>query len=123
MENFFPTSAADYTDLAPGNTCTSFDDRTGTPITVNQCTPNGPRGAWDATNLQRQLAKEIPAINSLDADVMSLEEIENSVQFGKDRDDALAQLVAALNDAAGTTRWAFVRLRTRRTCRPPMSRT
>ena len=57
MENFFPTSAADYTDLAPGNTCTSFDDRTGTPITVNQCTPNGPRGAGDDTNLQRQLAK------------------------------------------------------------------
>jgi predicted extracellular nuclease len=108
VENFFPTSAADYTALAPGNKCTSFDDRAGTPITVNQCTPNGPRGAWDATNLERQLAKEIPAINSLDADVMSLEEIENSVQFGKDRDDALAQLVAALNEAAGTTRWAYV---------------
>ena len=108
VENFFPTSAADYTGLDAGNTCTSFDDRAGTPITVNQCSPNGPRGAWDATNLQRQLAKEIPAINSLDADVVSLEEIENSVQFGKDRDDALAKLVAALNDAAGTTRWAFV---------------
>ena len=108
VENFFPTSAADYTGLDAGNTCTSFDDRAGTPITVNQCSPNGPRGAWDATNLQRQLAKEIPAINSLDADVVSLEEIENSVQFGKDRDDALAKLVAALNDAAGTTRWAYV---------------
>ena len=108
VENFFPTSAADYTALDAGNTCTSFDDRTGTPITVNQCAPNGPRGAWDATSLQRQLAKEIPAINSLDADVMSLEEIENSVQFGKDRDDALAQLTAALNAAAGTTRWAYV---------------
>jgi 5'-nucleotidase len=108
VENFFPTSAADYTALDPGNACTSFNDRTGTPITVNQCTPNGPRGAWDATNLRRQLAKEIPAINSLDADVMSLEEIENSVQFGKDRDDALSQLVAALNAAAGTTRWAYV---------------
>ena len=108
VENFFPTSAADYEALDAGNTCTSFDDRTGTPITVNQCAPNGPRGAWDATNLQRQLAKEIPAINSLDADVMSLEEIENSVQFGKDRDDALAQLVSALNAAAGTTRWAYV---------------
>ena len=108
VENFFPTSAADYTALDPGHTCTSFNDRAGTPVTVNQCAPNGPRGAWDATNLQRQLAKEIPAINSLDADVMSLEEIENSVQFGKDRDNALAQLVAALNGAAGTTRWAYV---------------
>jgi predicted extracellular nuclease len=60
---------------------------------VNNCAPNGPRGAWDATNLGRQLAKEIPAINTIDADVMSLEEIENSVQFGKDRDDALSKLV------------------------------
>ena len=108
VENFFPTSAADYTGLAAGNSCTSFDDRAGKPITVNQCLPNGPRGAWDGTNLDRQLAKEIPAINSLDADVMSLEEIENSVQFGKDRDDALGKLVAALNAAAGTTRWAYV---------------
>ena len=39
---------------------------------------------------------------------MSLEEIENSVQFGKDRDDAVSKLVDALNAAAGTTRWAFV---------------
>ena len=108
VQNFFPTSAADYIALDPANACTSFNDRAGTPITVNQCTPNGPRGAWDATNLQRQQAKEIPAINRLDADVMSLEEIENSVQFGKDRDDALSTLVAALNDAAGTTRWAYV---------------
>jgi predicted extracellular nuclease len=108
VENFFPTSAADYQALAAGNTCTSFNDRTGTPITVNQCSPNGPRGAWDATNLQRQLDKEIPAINTLDADVVSLEEIENSVQFGKDRDAALGTLVAALNAAAGTTRWAYV---------------
>jgi predicted extracellular nuclease len=44
----------------------------------------------------------------MNADVMSLEEIENSVQFGKDRDDALSQLVDALNVAAGTTRWAYV---------------
>jgi 5'-nucleotidase len=108
VENFFPTSAADYEAMDPGNACTSFDDRAGNPITVNQCTPNGPRGAWDATNLQRQLAKEVKAINTMDADVMSLEEIENSVQFGKDRDSALSQLVDALNADAGTTRWAYV---------------
>jgi 5'-nucleotidase len=108
VENFFPTSAADYTALDAGNTCTSFNDRQGNPITVNQCSPNGPRGAWDATNLQRQLDKEIPAINTLNADVVSLEEIENSVQFAKDRDDALGKLVDALNADAGTTRWAYV---------------
>ena len=115
-----PTTTA----LDPGNACTSFNDRTGTPITVNQCTPNGPRGAWDATNLQRQLAKEIPAINSLDADVMSLEEIENSVQFGKDRDDALSQARRGpqrrrRHDAVGLRPVA----RRRPTCRRPPSRT
>jgi 5'-nucleotidase len=109
VENFFPTSAADYeTQTGDPNACTAFTDRAGNPIDVNECSPNGPRGAWDATNLQRQLAKEIDAINTMNADVMSLEEIENSVQFGKDRDDALSQLVDALNAAAGTNRWAYV---------------
>jgi predicted extracellular nuclease len=108
VENYFPTSAADY-EAQVGNpqACTSFDDRQGNPIDVNNCAPNGPRGAWDAVNLQRQLAKEIPAINTIDADVMSLEEIENSVQFGKDRDDALGKLVDALNADAGYPRWAY----------------
>jgi 5'-nucleotidase len=49
----------------------------------------------------------IAAIPATDADVMSLEEIENSVQFGKDRDDALGRLVDALNAHAGYTRWAY----------------
>ena len=48
------------------------------------------------------------AINTVDADVVSLEEIENSVQFGKDRDDAISKLVDALNADAGSTRWAYV---------------
>jgi len=42
------------------------------------------------------------------ADVVSLEEIENSVKLGEDRDDALMALTKALNTAAGTTAWAFV---------------
>jgi 5'-nucleotidase len=109
VENFFPTSAADYeAQVGDPGACTAFTDRAGNPIDVNECSPNGPRGAWDAANLQRQLAKEVDAINTMNADVMSLEEIENSVQFGKDRDDALSQLVDALNAAAGTTRWAYV---------------
>jgi predicted extracellular nuclease len=109
VENFFPTSAAEY-DAQTGNpnACTSFNDRQGNPIDVNQCSPNGPRGAWDQTNLDRQLVKEVKAINTMNVDVMSLEEIENSVQFGKDRDDALSKLVAALNADAGSTRWAAV---------------
>ncbi|WP_151081974.1 ExeM/NucH family extracellular endonuclease [Nocardioides cynanchi] len=108
VENFFPTSAAEYDALTGNpNACTSFKDREGNPIDVNQCSPNGPRGAWDQVNLDRQLAKEVKAINLMNVDVMSLEEIENSVQFGKNRDDALAKLVDALNADAGSTRWAF----------------
>ncbi|MGC4111656.1 MAG: ExeM/NucH family extracellular endonuclease [Nocardioides sp.] len=109
VENFFPTSAADYeAQVGDPDACSAYTDRDGNPIDVNECAPNGPRGAWDSTNLQRQLVKETSAINTMNADVMSLEEIENSVQFGKDRDDALSKLVDALNAAAGTTRWAYV---------------
>ena len=44
----------------------------------------------------------------MDADIVSLEEIENSVALGEpDRDDAVRQLVTALNTAAGFTRWAY----------------
>ncbi len=49
------------------------------------------------------------AINTMDADIVSLEEIENSVKLlgETDRDDAVKQLVNALNTAAGSRRWAF----------------
>src|SRR5699024_2575359 len=63
--------------------------------------------AWDEENLQRQEGKIVAAINGLDADVVSLEEIENSAKFDQDRDAALAGLVDALNDAAGQERWAY----------------
>jgi 5'-nucleotidase len=106
--NFFPTSAAEFLALDAANTCTSFNDRDNNPIAVRACNPNGPRGAWDATNLARQRAKIVNAINALDADVVSLEELENSVHFGKDRDDAISKLVDALNADAGSTRWAYV---------------
>jgi hypothetical protein len=39
---------------------------------------------------------------------VSLEEIENSAAFGKNRDDALSTLTTALNTAAGSEVWAFV---------------
>ncbi len=107
--NFFPVSAAEYVALNPAtNACTAFLDREDNPIAVNSCTPNGPRGAWDDTNLRRQRIKIVHAINAVDADVVSLEELENSVQFGRNRDDAISKLVAALNADAGSTRWAYV---------------
>ena len=49
---------------------------------MNRCNPDGPRGAADAANLASQQAKIVAAINALGADVVSLEEIENSAAFG-----------------------------------------
>lgn len=110
--NYFTTTAEEY-DAGPG-ICTFYNDRAGNHITANQCgnptatAGNGPRGAANEVSLARQQAKIVKAINTLDADVVSLEEIENSIQFGKVRDSALSTLVDALNADAGSTRWAFV---------------
>jgi predicted extracellular nuclease len=105
--NYFPTTGADYE--AAGGDCTSYNDRDGNPVTVRSCTSDaGPRGAWDDADLARQQAKIVHAINHLGADVVSLEEIENSAKFGQDRDAAVATLVRALNTAAGARAWAYV---------------
>ncbi len=107
--NYFPTTADDFVKAGLG-TCTTYKDRDGNPITANSCSNNGPRGAADAADLERQQTKIVKAINTLDADVVSLEEIENSkaVDPAAGRDDALSTLVAALNADAGEQRWAFV---------------
>ncbi len=104
--NYFPTTGEEY--VAAGGSCTYYADRTGDPVTDKDCGNDGPRGAAQAEDLKRQQDKEVKAINTMDADIVSLEEIENSVKFGKDRDSALSTLVDALNEAAGTTRWAYV---------------
>jgi 5'-nucleotidase len=106
--NYFNTTGADWVDSGRG-TCTYYTDRDDDPVTDNRCEPNGPRGAAEDEDLTRQQDKIVAAINALDASVVSLEEIENSLALGEaDRDDALAELTAALNDAAGEERWAFV---------------
>ena len=105
--NYFNTTGQDYNATHPG-ACTFFTDRAGNPITVNSCTPTGPRGAARTEDFERQQAKIVTAINAMDVDIVSLEEIENSVALGEaDRDDAVSALVAALNADAGSTRWAF----------------
>src|SRR4029079_14872249 len=86
--NYFPTTGQDFVALGGGRSCTYFNDRAGNPVTSQSCNPNGPRGAARTEDFLRQQAKIVTAINTLDADIVSLEEIENSVQFGKDRDDA-----------------------------------
>ncbi|WP_370288156.1 ExeM/NucH family extracellular endonuclease [Nocardioides sp.] len=104
--NYFTTLGKDVAG------CTSYKDRTGTPIAVNSCPGNGPRGAWDQANFERQQAKIVAAISTIDADVVSVEEIENSLVVdgaGTPRDEALAALVAALNVKAGAGTWDYVR--------------
>jgi 5'-nucleotidase len=74
------------------------------------------RGAEDAAQLGIQRGKIVAAIGALDADVVALQEIENSVHFGESTegaadgtpDVALADLVAGLNAAAGSDEWAYV---------------
>jgi len=108
--NYFPTTGEEYVASGLG-TCTYYDDRSGTPISDNVCQgPNGepgPRGAATGASLQRQQVKIVKAINSLGASIVSLEELENSVWFGKDRDFAIKTLVAALNEQAGAGTWAY----------------
>lgn len=110
--NYFTLTGEAYEQAGLG-TCTYYTDRTGERVTVNTCSNNGPRGAADAENLERQQAKIVAAIDALGADVVSLEEIENSAAFGLDRDTALRALVAALNAEAGRQEWAAVASPTR----------
>lgn len=100
--NYFTTLGEQLTG------CTSFNDRTGDPVTVNSCPGSGPRGAYEAEDLARQQAKIVAAVNALDADVVGLLEIENSLKVDGVPDEATATLVAALNAAAGSEKWAYV---------------
>ncbi|MDQ5861763.1 MAG: ExeM/NucH family extracellular endonuclease, partial [Actinomycetota bacterium] len=98
--NYFPTTG----DTLTG--CSFYKDRDGNPITVQGgCDA---RGAANAENFLRQQDKIVAAITKTGADVVSLMEIENSAKFGKDRDDALAKLVDALNIATPGI-WDYVR--------------
>jgi 5'-nucleotidase len=106
--NFFPTTGEEFVAMGGGRSCTYYTDRDGDPISNNRCNPDGPRGAANQENLERQAAKIVAAINTANADIVSLEELENSVKFGKDRDYAINELVKALNADAGAGTWAAV---------------
>ncbi|WP_245528084.1 ExeM/NucH family extracellular endonuclease [Cellulomonas gilvus] len=98
--NYFTTLGASTAS------CVAYKDRTGDGVTVDEgCNQ---RGAWDADDLERQQDKIVAAINALDADVVGLLEIENSLKVDGVPDEALATLVGALNAAAGSTKWAYV---------------
>lgn len=98
--NYFTTLGADNAS------CVAYRDRFGDGVTVREGCAQ--RGAWDADDLARQQVKIVEAINTLDADVVGLMEIENSAALGEETDEATATLVAALNAAAGSEKWAFV---------------
>jgi len=98
--NYFTSLGADTAG------CVAYKDRDGNGVTVS--TGCNPRGAWGADDLARQQAKIVAAINGLDASVVGLMEIENSAKLGETPDEATATLVAALNAAAGTEKWAYV---------------
>lgn len=67
------------------------------------------RGAANPAQFALQKAKIVAAINGLGADVVALEEIENSTVLGETTDEALADLVDGLNAAAGAGTWDYVR--------------
>jgi len=108
--NYFPTTGEEWVAAGEGRTCTYFDDRDGNPIGNNRCEPNGPRGAANEVSFLRQEAKIVAAINGLGADIVGLEELENSDKMPgtTGRDDAAAALVEALNAEAGPDTWAYV---------------
>lgn len=89
--NFFTSLGDDYDPDVPG---------TGSG-------PNDlePRGATDATDLQRQLDKIVVSMLATGADIFGLQELENN-GFGVG--SAIATLVDALNTAIGADVFAFV---------------
>ncbi|WP_022871911.1 ExeM/NucH family extracellular endonuclease [Nesterenkonia alba] len=87
--------------------CEYFADRDGNPTTTDWCDV---RGAYSQESFERQQAKIVAAINEMDADVVALQEMENSGHFHPeaDRDYAHARLVEALNEDLGYQAWDYV---------------
>ncbi|SEJ23262.1 ExeM/NucH family extracellular endonuclease [Demequina mangrovi] len=73
----------------------------------NQCGPVGSendcRGAWNATELERQTDKLVAALAGLDADVIGIMEMENTTGV-----EPLAYLAEQLNAYLGTDTWSYV---------------
>ncbi|MCZ2813787.1 ExeM/NucH family extracellular endonuclease [Modestobacter sp. VKM Ac-2979] len=69
------------------------------------------RGAPNQAEFEEQAGKIVTAINALDADVVTLMEIEDTDSTGLtpgNADTALADLVTRLNADAGSQKWAYV---------------
>ncbi|HWS35228.1 MAG TPA: ExeM/NucH family extracellular endonuclease, partial [Actinoplanes sp.] len=109
---------------APGTTFTASNPRTSAPVNVggdirvasfnvlNYFVHFGgeARGAANEAAKDKQEAKIVSAITALDADVVALMEIENSVRFETvETQLALKTLVGKLNAADGAGVWDYVR--------------
>ncbi|MEM9745936.1 MAG: ExeM/NucH family extracellular endonuclease [Actinomycetota bacterium] len=69
---------------------------------------DGCRGADDAQEFERQRVKLLAALAKIDADVVGLIELENTELADGTVVEPLADIVAGLNDLAGSEEWAFV---------------
>ena len=90
--------------VASANLLNFFDTFTGCRLGVGGAVTDC-RGADNAFEYERQLAKEVALLSSLDADVVGVMELEND---GYGPGTALAALVDALNAADGAGTWAAV---------------
>ena len=98
--NFFNETGQAY--AAEGDTCTSFNDRAGEPVTVDDCGPDGPRGACGRRGPGAPAGQGGPGDQHPGADVAVAGGDRELRQVRRaDRDDALATLVNALNADAG----------------------
>ena len=109
-----PTSAPDVggaVQVAGMNLLNYFNTFDGLPDRVDNCTggvvgaPTDCRGADTQVELDRQTAKTVAAITSIDADVIGVNEIEND---GYGPDSAISDLVDAVNASVGAGTYAFI---------------
>ena len=108
--------------FAPQNTRQAAPDAVGGDVQVGAFNVlnyfltlegDGGRGAETAADFERQAAKIVTAIGALDADVVTLMEIEDTDSTGYspgNADAALTDLVGRLNTAEGAAVWSYVPL-------------
>jgi predicted extracellular nuclease len=105
--------------FAPANTRTAAPETVGGDVQVGAFNVlnyfltwgGGGRGATNAAQFEKQSSKIVRAIQTLDADVVTLLEIEDTDSTGYspgNADSALADLVQRLNADAGRQKWAYV---------------
>ena len=104
--NYFSTTGEDFDQRG---TCSYFNDRDGNPSRSTPAPTTGRAVRPTRPTWRGSRPRSSSAINTLDADVVSLEEIENSAAVGLTTvTTRLRTLTDALNEAAGEQRWAFV---------------